>query len=311
METPPSSADDALRFFARRLHRWFNMAEENLGLTEVMYDGGPTVLDIEGDLVEDEKSDLDDAAIYKLAANAAVYSDGLFSRERPIISVIVPPSWRVTFTRPPIVQRPHMSMRRLLRRPVPLGEYVETRVMSKAQAEELERLVAEHKTMAVSGPVGTGKTTLLRTLLGLVPPKERIITIEDPRELALTEPDGVTPRLHWVALEAVPKVMEMDGLLRGALRMRPDRIIVGEVRGPETLELVRSLNVGHSGSMFTVHAPGGQGVLDRLHTLTVEAQPGYRFQSVENAIDAIVQIAGRGRSRRLADIWLNPKTQNV
>jgi Flp pilus assembly CpaF family ATPase len=170
--------------------------------------------------------------------------------------------------------------------------------------EQLRWLAEQRKTVAISGEVGSGKTSLLRAMLSMVPLHERIVTIEDPRELMLTEGDGTTTRRrNYVALEAKPKVREMDALLRDALRLRPDRIIIGEVRGPEALELVRSLNVGHQGSMFTVHSKGRKDALDRLHSLTTEAQDGFRFDSVERAIDAVVQITGRGASRMIAEIW--------
>jgi Flp pilus assembly CpaF family ATPase len=321
-----SDATAALGYFTRRMQRWLDLARNEPALTEVLYDGdGRTVVDIGGELIPVPDSDLDDKAIITLANNAAVWADDVISRERPYISIIVPPDWRVTFLRSPVVEHPVMAMRKLMRRVIPLSEWVFEEPKSPVaaaiedlkglvhpakpeewpgeQRERLNWLVDHRKTVAISGGVGTGKTTFLRGLLQLIPLSERIITIEDARELQLTDEDNVSRRRNWVALQAVPKRVGMDELLRTALRLRPDRIIVGEVRGPEALELYRALNVGHDGSMFTLHSNGAQDLLERLHTLVVEAQPNVRFESVARTIDAVVQIEGRGARRRITDIW--------
>ncbi|WGF90969.1 ATPase, T2SS/T4P/T4SS family [Marinivivus vitaminiproducens] len=292
-------------FFEARLRPFLELAEREPALTEVLYDGGPVVVDIGGELRLHDPCGLDDDTVLAAALNATAYNDTVFSEKRPFVSVLMPPDWRVSFWRPPVVQRPTMALRKLRRLAIPLERYVETGVMSEDQAEQLSQLVLARKTVIVSGSVGSGKTTLLRTLLGMIPRDERIITIEDPRELMLTAEDGLSPRAHWVALEAIAGVMEMDVCLRSALRGRPDRIIVGEVRGPEALELVRALNTGHSGSLFTLHSNGAREALDRLHTLVLEAQPAFRFETVERAIDAVVQIDGRGDRRHITEIWEN------
>jgi type IV secretory pathway ATPase VirB11/archaellum biosynthesis ATPase len=309
----------ALSFFGRPLARHLELAERELALTEILYDGeGRTVIDIGGDLQADSDSELTDEVVLRLGARAAAYSGQVLSENSPSISVVVPPDWRVTILRSPVVEFPIMAMRKLRRVPIPLSSWVmhdEIGALTDSAAtaavprpsgmrEQLRWLAEQRKTVAISGEVGSGKTSLLRAMLSMVPLHERIVTIEDPRELMLTEGDGTTTRRrNYVALEAKPKVREMDALLRDALRLRPDRIIIGEVRGPEALELVRSLNVGHQGSMFTVHSKGRKDALDRLHSLTTEAQDGFRFDSVERAIDAVVQITGRGASRMIAEIW--------
>jgi Flp pilus assembly CpaF family ATPase len=321
-----SHRDHALTFFNRVLQRWLDLAERQPALTEILYDGeGRTVIDIGGNLEEDPGSDLDDRAVLHLGANAAAYSGLVFSEDRPFLSVGILTGWRCTFVRPPAVDFPVMAVRKLRRQMVPLSDWMfEERKSPVAAAIEdlkalatptkhedwpseprecLRWLVAQRKTIGVSGAVGTGKTTFLRGLLQLIPSSERIVTIEDARELALTDEDGSSRRRHWVALQAVPNRVGMDELLRISLRLRPDRIIVGEVRGPEALELFRALNVGHDGSMFTLHSNGAKDLLERLHTLVVEAQPNVRFDSVARTIDAVVQIEGRGGSRRITDIW--------
>ena len=302
----------SLDFFRRRLRPWLELAGAEPALTEIMYDGdGCVSVDIAGELRRGELAALTDEDVVALGSNAAVYSDQVWSRERPFLSIIIPPDWRCSFVRPPVVERPVMSLRKLRRLPVPLQRYIDDGTMSATEAEHLRQLILARRTICVSGEVGSGKTTLLRTLLGLVPSNERIVTLEDPRELMLTAPDGVSPRPHYVALEATLGVMGLDALLRASLRLRPDRIIVGEVRGPEALELVRSLNTGHRGAMSTLHSNGARQALERLHTLTIEAQPGFHWASVERAIDVVIQIQGRGRERRISEIWENERAASL
>lgn len=295
----------AKAFFEQQLRPFFELAEQEPALTEVLYDGDSSrvVVDIGGALRSHPPCGLNDETVLAVALNATAYNNAVFSAKCPFLSVLMPPDWRVSFWRPPVVPRPAMALRKLRRLAIPLETYVEQGVMSQCQAEQLRQLVLARRTVIVSGSVGSGKTTLLRTLLSCISRHERLITIEDPRELMLTAEDGESPRAHWVALEAIPGVMEMDACLRSALRGRPDRIIVGEVRGPEALELVRALNTGHGGSLFTLHSNGARQALDRLHTLVLEAQPHFRFETVERSIDAVVQIDGRGDQRRITDIW--------
>ena len=300
-----TTADASLGFLQRRLAPWFALAESEPALTEILYDGGGHVaVDVGGELYAGAPAIgcvLSDEDVIALGANAAVWSDQVWSRERPFLSVMLPDGWRVTFVRAPAVQRPVMTLRRLIRAAVPLERYVADGMMSDRQAEELRQIVLAKENVIVSGAVGVGKTTLARTLLELVPSDERIVTIEDPAELQLLAADG-SPRRHWVALEATP-TMDMAALLRASLRLRPDRIIVGEVRGPDALEMVRAANVGHRGMLGTIHSHGAGEAIARLHTLTVEAQPGFLLASVERAIDIVVQLEGRGAKRRIGEIW--------
>ena len=101
--------------------------------------------------------------------------------------------------------------------------------------------------------------------------------------------------------------MDLAALLRQTLRLTPDRIVLGEVRGPEALELVRAMNTGHDGTLCTLHSNGAGEALRRLHTLVAEAQPGFPFEGVLSAVDHVLQLEGRGDGRRLADIWPVPR----
>ena len=172
--------------------------------------------------------------------------------------------------------------------------------MTLGQRDLLEQAVADRKNLVVSGGTGTGKTTLLNALAGAVPPGERIVTIEDAAELRF---DG-----HVVRLEARPPNAEGQGrvsladLLRTALRLRPDRIIVGEVRGPEALDMISAMNTGHDGSLSTVHANGPEDALWRIETLALSGESVGELavrRQLRSGVDLIVHLSRRDAHRRV------------
>jgi pilus assembly protein CpaF len=173
----------------------------------------------------------------------------------------------------------------------------------------LASAVRDRENVLVSGGGGTGKTTLLGVLARMIPPDERVVTIEDAAELRLG------PR-HVVALECRPPNVEGRGevtlrdLVRCAMRMRPDRIVVGEVRGPEALDMLQALTSGHAGSMATVHADSAAEALMRLEMMTLMAAPGLSVAAagrlVASAVDAVVHLVrdadGRRRVEEITDV---------
>lgn len=171
-------------------------------------------------------------------------------------------------------------------------------------AEFLSKAVRERRNLLVAGGTGAGKTTLLNVLSGEIPPGERVVTIEDAAELQLSG--------HVVRLEARPANAEGAGeitlqqLVRSALRLRPDRIILGEVRGPEALDLVSALNTGHQGSMSTVHANSPEEALWRIETLAMFGDRRASEEAVRrqlmSAVDVMIQVVRRGDQRRICTI---------
>jgi pilus assembly protein CpaF len=166
--------------------------------------------------------------------------------------------------------------------------------------------VADRRSLLVSGGTGSGKTTLLNALSVWIAPGERVVTIEDAAELRLQQP-------HVVRLESRPASIEGRGevtirdLLRNALRMRPDRIVIGEVRGVEALDLLTALNTGHDGALSTVHANSPADALSRLETLALMAGVGLPHdaiaEQVQRGIDLVVHLERRSDgSRRVAEI---------
>lgn len=193
--------------------------------------------------------------------------------------------------RPLSVRGPVVTIRKFSVRPFTLQDLVGNGTMSLEMAEFLDRAVRAKLNIIVSGGTGSGKTTLLNVLSASIPSAERLITIEEAAELRLA-------RDHVVTLEARPPNIEGQGevtvrdLLRNALRMRPDRIIIGECRGGEALDMLQAMNTGHEGSLSTCHANSPQDLLVRLETMVMMAEMGLPVgpirQQVASAVDLII-----------------------
>jgi type IV secretion system protein VirB11 len=168
--------------------------------------------------------------------------------------------------------------------------------MTDAQAAALKKAVIDRKNILVAGGTSSGKTTLANALLAEVAQQdERVILIEDTRELQCTAPD-------CVALRTKAGVVSLADLVRSTLRLRPDRIIVGEVRGPEALDMLKAWNTGHPGGIATVHANSAESALYRLEQLIQEVVTTVPRRLIAEAIDTIVFISGRGIARRIETI---------
>jgi pilus assembly protein CpaF len=214
---------------------------------------------------------------------------------------------RVNVVIPPLaIDGPALSIRRFgARRPGP-RELVELGTLDEAQRALLQRTVHERRSVLISGGTGSGKTTLLNALSSYISADERVVTIEDAAELRLQQ-------RHVVRLESRPAGVEGRGevtirdLLRNALRMRPDRIVIGEVRGAEALDLLTALNTGHDGALSTVHANSPADALNRLETLALMAGVGLPHEAiagqVRRGIDLVVHLERRADgSRRVVEI---------
>ncbi len=225
----------------------------------------------------------------------------------PMVDARLADGSRVNVVIPPLaIDGPTLSIRRFgARRPGP-RELVELGTLTPAQLELLGAAVAGRRSLLVSGGTGSGKTTLLNALSSFISPAERVVTIEDAAELRLQQP-------HVVRLESRPASVEGRGevtirdLLHNALRMRPDRIVIGEVRGAEALDLLTALNTGHDGALSTVHANSPIDGLSRLETLALMAGVGLPHdaiaEQVQRGIDLVVHLErGPDGARRVAEI---------
>jgi len=220
----------------------------------------------------------------------------------PLCDARLPDGSRVNVVIPPLsLDGPCLTIRRFRRRGFSLRDLVAGATLPPALAEFLALCVAARATILVSGGTGSGKTTTLNALSGAIPGEERIVTIEDAAELRLRQ-------RHVIRLEARPPNLEGRGevtirqLVRNALRMRPDRIVVGEVRGGEALDMLQALNTGHDGSLTTVHANSPADALRRVETLALMAGVGLPHaavrEQVASAVDVVVHQARRGDGSR-------------
>lgn len=223
------------------------------------------------------------------------------SAARPIVSAELPGEGGQAGERfegllPPVATAPCFSIRKAASRIYALVDYVQDGVMTAEAARLLSLAVAERRNILVAGATSSGKTTLANALLAEMAGRaERIILIEDTRELRC-------PAADCIALKTRPGAVSMADLVRSTLRLRPDRIVVGEVRGAEALDMLKAWNTGHPGGIATVHANSARAALYRLEQLVEEATAIVPTRLIAHAVDLVVFIAGRGPARRVDTI---------
>jgi pilus assembly protein CpaF len=225
----------------------------------------------------------------------------------PLTDARLPDGSRVNVIIPPLsLDGPILTVRRFRRRGFTAAELVEQGTLTEALRAFLAGAVRGRVNLLISGGTGSGKTTTLNALSAFIPADERIVTIEDAAELRLQQP-------HVVRLEARPPNLEGRGevtiraLVRNALRMRPDRIVVGEARGAEALDMLSAMTTGHDGSLSTIHAGSPEEALRRLETLALMADVGLPLaavrEQVAGAVDLVVhQARGREGERRVVEV---------
>ncbi|HHW14020.1 MAG TPA: CpaF family protein [Firmicutes bacterium] len=231
----------------------------------------------------------------------------------PMVDARLPDGSRLNAVIPPLaLDGPLVTIRRFGVTARTMADLVAAGTVTESLARRLQEAVVEKRSILLSGGTGTGKTTLLNALSGFIPEGERIITIEDAAELRLQQE-------HVVRLEARPPNLEGQGaitirdLVRNALRMRPDRIIVGEVRGPEALDMLQAMNTGHNGSMATIHANSARDALSRLETMVLMANVALPLavvrEQIAAAIDLVVHLErGTDGRRRVTEVlWREAK----
>jgi pilus assembly protein CpaF len=208
----------------------------------------------------------------------------------PYVDARLPDGSRVNAIIPPLaLDGPALTIRRFAADPYGSSDLVSFGTFSQPMAEFLEATVRGRMNVLVSGGTGAGKTTTLNVLSSYIPHDERILTIEDAAELKMQQP-------HVVRLESRPPNIEGKGqvtirdLVRNALRMRPDRIIVGEVRGAETIDMLQAMNTGHDGSISTIHSNSPRDVLSRLETMTMMAGMELTVKAIREQIAAAIDI---------------------
>jgi pilus assembly protein CpaF len=275
------------------------------GVTDVLVNGAEQVwMDRGAGLERCRVAFPDDAAVRRLAQRLAASAGRRLDDASPYVDVRLADGTRFHAVLAPLA-RPGtlLSLRVPRARVFTLEELVAAGTMPAPGAELLHRLVERRRAFLVSGGTGAGKTTVLNALLSLVDPAERLVLVEDASELRPAHP-------HVVALEARPPNLEgagavpLQALVRQALRMRPDRLVVGEVRGAEVVDLMAAMNTGHEGGCGTLHANSAADVPSRIEALALAAglHRAAAHGQLASAVDVVVHLGRTGGRRRLAEL---------
>jgi pilus assembly protein CpaF len=269
------------------------LADESV--TEIMVNGPFDVwVERQGRLFETTVRFNDESHLRRIINKMVAQVGRRIDESSPMVDARLPDGSRVNAVIPPLsLSGPLVTIRKFSKRRLDLGDLIRLGTMNTDTVEFLQRCILAELNILISGGTGSGKTTLLNALSTSIPDDDRIVTIEDAAELRLNQ-------RHVLRLESRPKNIEGDGeipireLVRNSLRMRPDRIIVGEVRGAESLDMLQAMNTGHDGSLCTVHANSPRDALARIETMVLMA--GFELpvrairQQVASALDMIVHL---------------------
>lgn len=265
-------------------------------INEIMINGpGEVIVERRGKLEPTNARFSSREALLSALRNVAQFAGRPLSPQTPILEARLPDGSRLEAVLPPASpDGPHVSIRRFSRRDVTVQDLIESGSLTKCAADLLQALVRAKQNIIVAGGTGSGKTSLLNALSSFIPDGERIIVLEDARELRLQQ-------RHVVQLETCPPDVQGRGgvtirdLFKATLRMRPDRIVLGEIRGSEALELVQATTSGHGGCMSTVHASHPLDTLRRLETMALMSGVDIPLLAlraqVASGIQVIVQTA--------------------
>ncbi len=213
--------------------------------------------------------------------------------DSPILNLRLPDGSRMAALIPPVVNPdPMMTIRRPTSRNFTLHDLIERKTLTEAQADTLTHCVQSGDNLLISGATSSGKTTLANVLASFIPDNDRILILEDVAELYIRKPHVISAEAQ---LDTHKSQIGFADLLKAALRHRPDRIIVGEIRGPEARVFIDALNTGHRGSLTTIHANGAEDALHRLSQLALRGSGGVSLNDVEEecrrSIDVVVHVA--------------------
>jgi pilus assembly protein CpaF len=264
-------------------------------VTEIMVNGPYDVwVERQGRLYETTVRFTDESHLRRIINKIVAQVGRRVDESSPMVDARLPDGSRVNAVIPPLsLTGPLLTIRKFSKKRLDMSDLIRLGTLSTETVEFLQRCVLAELNILISGGTGSGKTTLLNALSTAVPESDRIVTIEDAAELRLNQ-------RHVLRMEARPKNIEGEGeiaireLVKNSLRMRPDRIIVGEVRGSEALDMLQAMNTGHDGSLSTVHANTPRDALSRIETMVLMA--GYDLpvrairQQIASAIDLLVHL---------------------
>lgn len=308
-------------------------------VTEVMVNRpGEAFLELAGGAMRRvEAPGIDDVLLARLAGQIARVSRQAISREHPLLSATLPSGERVQIVGPPATRRHWaIAIRRHVEAELSVEDFAgpegfsavevwrdaalsetDSALLHLLERRDLARFfslaVKAKKTMLISGGTSTGKTSLLNALLRFAPSAERIITVEDAAEIRLSHANAVG--LIAVKGETGEARVDVDDLLAASLRMRPDRIILGELRGREAAAFLRAINTGHPGSITTIHADSPNGAFEQIALMALQAglplSRGETIAYVRSIIDIAVQVGRRDGARRITQIAFDPPGANT
>jgi len=307
-----SGIDPFLEAYLDPFRAWLEQPD----VTELLVNRpGEVWIEQAGRMTRHEAEKVDDSLLQRLAEQVARVSNQGINRERPLLAAMLPNGARVQFVAP-TATRAHwaLAIRRHCLLDLPLEAYssgplepIEKVAPISANDDPvgfLRQAVLDRKTILISGGTSTGKTTFLNALMREVPAEERVIVVEDTAEVQLHGPNDLG--LIAVKGELGEALINTDDLLQAALRLRPDRILLGELRGKEAVSFLRAVNTGHPGSFSTIHANSTGGALEQLALMVMQSGLGLsRTETIDYArsvIDVVVQLGRQGAQRKIVAI---------
>jgi pilus assembly protein CpaF len=265
-------------------------------ITEVMVNGPKQIyVERKGKLVKTNVTFDDDAHIMRIIERIVLPLGRRVDADSPTVDARLPDGSRVNAVIPPVaIDGPNITIRKFGREKLTVEQLIEYSSLTRSMAEFLRACVMARLNIVISGGTGSGKTTLLNVLSSYIPEDERIVTIEDAAELRLDQEHVIRLESKTASVEG-RGVVSIRDLVRNSLRMRPDRIVVGECRGGEALDMLQAMNTGHDGSLTTIHSNSPRDALSRMETLTLMAGMDLPLrvvrEQIASAVDLVVQVS--------------------
>jgi pilus assembly protein CpaF len=267
-------------------------------VTEIMVNGTSAYVE-RGGVIEPVTAEFYDVEeVQELARRMANRAGRALTTESPLCDAQLSDGSRIHCVLPPVSEFPSITIRRTPMHPLTVADCLAQGSFSEKLWASLASLVRERKNIIIAGGSSTGKTSLLRLMAGVIGPEERLVTIEDVRELNVVHPNSVSLEAH--------RQFSVRELVTSALRMRPDRIVVGEVRGAEAIDLLEAMSTGHPGSLCTLHsAGGGLRTVHRMARLALQRSVGLTFETlvaeIADTIEAVIYLVREPNGRRRVD----------
>ncbi len=278
-------------------------------ITEIMINGPRNVfIEREGRLQKLERQFDDEIQLENMIQKIVGQAGREVNQANPIVDTRLPDGSRVNVVLPPVsLDGATVTIRKFSKTPMTIGQLIRFGSLTRETAHVLELLVKAKYNIFISGGTGSGKTTFLNALSGYIPHDERVITIEDSAELQIEGIDNLVRMETRNANTSGSGAVTIRDLIKSSLRMRPERIIVGEVRGAEALDMLQAMNTGHDGSLSTGHANSTRDMLSRLETMVLQGTEGLPLdavrQQIASAIDIVIHLSRlRDKTRRTMEI---------